>query len=65
MKQVEPLFLGLVLSLLLFSSFQISESVLWDLLIDVSLEKNPIQVFENPIVNGTIVDHAGKPVSSA
>jgi hypothetical protein len=65
MRQVAPLFLGLVLSMLLFSSFQISESILWDLLIDVSLEKNPIQVYENPIVNGTIVDHAGKPVSSA
>jgi len=65
MKKVVPLLVGLVLSLLLFSSYQISESVLWDLLIDVSLEKNPIQVYENPIVNGTIVDHAGKPVSSA
>jgi len=65
MRKIPPLFLGLVLSLFLFSSFQISESVLWDLLIDVSLEKNPIQLDENPIVNGTIVDHAGKPVSSA
>ena len=65
MRKIPPLFLGLVLSLLLFSSFQISESVLWDLLIDVTLEKNPIQLDENPIVNGTIVDHAGKPVSSA
>lgn len=65
MKKIPPLFLGLVLSLLLFSSFQVSESVLWDLLIDVTLEKNPIQLDENPIVNGTIVDHAGKPVSSA
>jgi len=65
MRKIPPLFLVLVLSLFLFSSFQISESVLWDLLIDVSLEKNPIQLDENPIVNGTIVDHAGKPVSSA
>lgn len=65
MSKVSPLFLGLVLSMLLFFSFPISESVLWDLLIDVTLEKNPIQVYENPIVNGTIVDHAGKPISSA
>ncbi len=65
MWKVAPIFLGMVLSLLLFSSFQISESVLWDLLIDVSLKKNPIQLDENPVVNGTVVDHAGKPVSSA
>ena len=65
MWKIAPIFLGIVLSLLLFSSFQISESVLWDLLIDVSLKKNPIQLDENPVVNGTVVDHAGKPVSSA
>ena len=59
------LFIGLVISFLGFSSFQISESVLWDLLIDVNLEKNPIQVNENPVVFGSIIDHASKPVSNA
>lgn len=51
--------------MLLFSSIPMSESILWDLLITVSLEKNPLQVYEKPVVIGTIVDHAGKPVSGA
>ena len=59
------LFMALVISFLGFSNFQTSESVLWDLLIDVNLEKNPIQVNEKPLVFGSIIDHASKPVVNA
>ena len=57
--------LGIVVSMVILSSFHESESVLWDLLISVYYEKNPIQNYENPIVMGYVVDHAGKAVSNA
>lgn len=49
----------------LFSNIPTAEPVLWDLLITVNLEKDPLEVHEKPVVIGTIVDHAGKPVTEA
>ena len=66
MERTITLFLSSVgMILLFFSAIQISESVLWDLIIDFSIEKNPLSIDEKPIVSGTIVDHAGKPVPNA
>lgn len=50
---------------LLFSNLQTTNAVLWDLQIDVKLEKNPLLVGDIPIIIGTVTDHAGKPISEA
>jgi hypothetical protein len=57
--------IGLAVSIILISNFQISDSTLWDLIIEVNFEQNPLQVGENPVVFGSVVDHAGKPISDA
>ncbi len=57
--------IGIICSLFLVSSIAVSESVLWDLLIDISFEKNPLEIGDIPVVIGTVTDHAGKPVSDA
>ncbi len=48
---------------LFFSNLPLSESVLWDLIIDVKLEQSPLYVGEIPVVFVSVIDHAGKPVS--
>jgi len=50
---------------LLFSNLSLSESVLWDLIIDVKLEQSPLYVGEIPVVSVSVIDHASKPVSGA
>ncbi len=50
---------------LLFSNLPLSESVLWDLIIDVKLEQSPLYVGDIPVVVGSVTDHASKPVSGA
>ena len=50
---------------LLFSNLPLSESVLWDLIIDVKLEQSPLYVDEIPVVSVSVIDHASKPVSGA
>jgi len=50
---------------LLFSNLPLSESVLWDLIIDVKLEQSPLYVGEIPVVFVSVIDHASKPVSGA
>jgi len=45
------------------SSIPTSEAKLWDFIMDVNFVKNPIPKGENPILVGTIVDHAYNPVS--
>jgi len=50
---------------LLFSNLPFSESVLWDLIIDVELEQSPLYVGEIPVVSVSVTDHASKPVSGA
>jgi len=41
-----------------------SEAKLWDFLVDVEFLKNPISHGKNPIVMGTVVDHAYRPASN-
>jgi len=50
---------------LLFSNLPLSESVLWDLIIDIKLEQSPLYVGEIPVVFVSVTDHASKPVSGA
>ena len=50
---------------LLFSNLPLSESVLWDLIIDVKLEQSPLYVGDIPVVFVSVTDHASKPVSGA
>lgn len=40
-----------------------SDAVLWDLIIDVTVENNGLFQGEDPIISGVVRDHAGKPVS--
>ncbi len=48
-----------------FSNLPLSESVLWDLIIDVKLEQSPLYVGEIPVISVSVTDHASKPVSGA
>jgi len=56
---------GLIVAVILISNLQMSDSNLWDLIIEVNLEQNPLQVGENPVVFGSVVDHAGDPILDA
>ena len=49
----------------LFSTIPDSQAKLWDYVVDVKFLENPISQGKNPIVIGTVVDHAYKPVSQA
>lgn len=52
-------------TILICSSLPNSESAeLWDLIILLEFEKNPIIQGENPILHATIVDHAYKPLAN-
>jgi len=42
-----------------------SDAVLWDLIIDVTVENNGLFQGESPIISGVVTDHAGKPVADA
>jgi len=57
--------MGIVGVSLLFSNLPFSESILWDLIIDVKLEQSSLYVGDVPVVVGSITDHASKPVSGA
>lgn len=57
--------IGLVVGLILISNLQIANSTLWDLIIEVNLEQNPLQEGEVPVVFGSVVDHAEKPILDA
>lgn len=65
MNKVRNSLLGILAFVLLFSNIQITNATLWDLQIDVSLEKSPLLVGDTPIVIGIVTDHAGKPISEA
>lgn len=62
---VRVILLGLVATILLVSNMQMVDSVLWDLQIELNFEQNSLQKGDIPIVLGSVVDHAGKPVSEA
>jgi hypothetical protein len=48
----------------LFRSIPTSEAELWELVVDVNVEKEAIQSGETLVISGTIVDHAYKPMRS-
>ena len=66
MNNLTILFVTLAIGLtFLFSSIPDSEAKLWDYVVDVKFLENPISQGKNPIVIGTVVDHAYRPVSHA
>lgn len=42
-----------------------ANAVLWDLIIYAQVENTPLYPNENPVISGTVEDHAGKPVVNA
>jgi len=50
-------------SIIIVSSLPESEAKLWDMVIDVKFLHDSIEQGKNPIIMGTIVDHAYKPMS--
>lgn len=57
--------IGLVSFLMLFSFVTTSEAVLWQLIIDLNVQKNSIYSGESVIVTGKVVDQAYNPVRGA
>ncbi|MDH3822625.1 MAG: carboxypeptidase-like regulatory domain-containing protein [Nitrosopumilus sp.] len=57
--------IGLFSFLMVFSFIQTSEAELWELLVDVKMQKAAINPGETVVVTGTIVDHAYKPIRGA
>lgn len=50
---------------MLFSAIQTSEAELWELIIDLNVEKGAIVSGETLVVTGKVVDHAYKPIRGA
>jgi len=57
--------IGLFSVLMLFSFIPTSEAELWELLIDVTVEKGIIYPGETVVVTGKIVNHAYEPIEGA
>ena len=57
--------IALVSIFLILGSVSVSEAILWDLIITAELEKNPLEAGEFPVIVGSVVDHASKPVVNA
>ncbi len=57
--------IGLFSFLMLFSFIPTSEAELWDLVIDLNLEKGAIYSGETVVVTGKVVDHASNPAIGA
>ena len=53
-----------ITSVFLSSSLPDSEAKLWDFVVDIEFLKNPINEGKNPILIGTVVDHAYRPLSN-
>ena len=49
----------------LFSAIPDSEAKLWDYVVDIKFLENHISQGKNPVLVGTVVDHAYRPVSQA
>lgn len=56
---------GIFSFLMLFSAVQTSEAELWELLIDLNVEKGAIVSGETVVVTGKVVDHAYNPIRGA
>jgi len=57
--------IGLFSFLMLFSFISTSEAELWDLLIDLNVQKGVIYSGETVVVTGKVVDQAYKPIRGA
>jgi len=57
--------IGLFSFLMLFSFIPTSEAELWDLVIDLNVQKGAIYSGETVVVTGKVVDHAYKPIIEA
>jgi len=57
--------IGLFSFLMLFSFIPTSEAELWDLIIDLNVQKGAIYSGETVVVTGKVVDHAYKPIIDA
>ena len=57
--------IGLFSLLMAFSFIPASQAELWELVIDLNVEKGVINPGETVVVTGTIVDHAYKPIRGA
>ena len=57
--------IGLFSLLMIFSFIPASQAVLWELVIDLNVEKGVINSGETVVITGTIVDHAYKPIRGA
>jgi len=57
--------IGLFSFLMLFSFIPTSEAELWDLIIDLNVQKGVIYSGETVVVTGKVVDHAYKPIIDA
>ena len=56
---------GIFSFLMIFSAIQTSEAELWELIIDLNVEKGAIVSGETLVVTGKVVDHAYKPIRGA
>jgi len=61
----KAILIGLLSFLMLFSFIPTSEAELWELIIDVNLQKGVIYAGETVVVTGKVVDHAYKPIRGA
>ena len=61
-----PIFITSFAIVCVFASSSIPESdaKLWDFVVDIEFLKNPINEGKNPILIGTVVDHAYRPLSN-
>ncbi|MDC0187452.1 hypothetical protein OAJ08_04655 [Candidatus Nitrosopelagicus sp.] len=53
-----------IASIFVSSSIPDSEAKLWDFVVDIEFLKSPINEGKNPILIGTVVDHAYRPLSN-
>ena len=65
MLRNKAIVIGLFSFLMLFSFIPTSEAELWDLIIDLNIQKGVIYSGETVVVTGKVVDHASKPVIEA
>ncbi|KAF6244750.1 carboxypeptidase-like regulatory domain-containing protein [Nitrosopumilus sp. b2] len=56
---------GIFSFLMLFSFIQTSEAELWELVIDLNMEKSAIVSGETVVITGKVVDHAYNPIQGA
>ncbi len=61
----KPIVVGFFAFLMMFSFIQSSEAELWDLIIELNVEKGEIYSGENVVITGKVVDHAYKPIRGA